>query len=185
MLPSSSLNSAKTYEPTIAWLKVLAGLFLVLGAAGLVSVTLFVSLLGPLMVYALIIGGLAQVVATKPLFNLPGSIPLAMIGVIYLIMVVLAWRFGEERFVVVVRLFLTPVVAVFFFMIAALRIYTASLYRKNRERIGMLGSSIFTLVLGGMLMLWSTDLLITRIAFSLELISHGIMLLFIMRSLRD
>ncbi|MCW8964064.1 MAG: hypothetical protein OQL16_09720 [Gammaproteobacteria bacterium] len=157
---------------------------LLLGATGLVSAVLYETPKDLLIIYAFLIAGVAQLLVAVPLRKLPCSIPLALIAITYLIMAIIYWNMGEARYLIVMRIFHAAVVMAFFIALSALRFYISKIYRDSYKRTGITGSAIFTLLLGGVLVVGILDLSVVRVATSLELISHAVMLFFIMQIIK-
>jgi len=181
MKTDHGLDSGINIKAAIVWLWVLVIIMSLLGATGLVSVMLHESPKDLLMIYAFLIAGIAQLLAAVSLRKLSCSVPLALIGITYMVMAIIYWNMGEARYLVVMRIFHAAVVLAFFIALSALRFYISNIYRDSRQRIGITGSAVFTLLLGGVLVVGILDLSVVRVVTSLELISNAVMIFFVMQ----
>jgi hypothetical protein len=166
-----------------AWFLAVAALFLLSGAAGIVTAIISDAPKDPLMLIAYFIAGLLQLVMALRFRQIIGSSQLVAIGLVYILIAVLYWHMGDVKYVTMIRLFHITFVLSFFTIVFAIRFHLAVIYRDYGSKIwaGILVTALITLANGVILVFWILDLGISRLVVSFELLANGLMLMLMSR----
>ena len=165
------------------WFLAVAALFLLSGAAGIVTAIITDAPKDPLMLITYFTAGLLQVVMALRFRQIIGSSQLIAIGVIYMLIAVLYWHMGDVKYVTMIRLFHITFALSFFTIVFAIRFHLAVIYRDYGSKIwaGILVTALITLANGVILVFWILDLGISRLVVSFELLANGLMLMLMSR----
>ena len=166
-----------------AWFLAVAALFLLSGAAGIVTAITSDAPKDPPMLIAYFIAGLLQLVMALRFRQIIGSSQLVAIGLVYILIAVLYWHMGDVKYVTMIRLFHITFVLSFFTIVFAIRFHLAVIYRDYGSKIwaGILVTALITLANGVILVFWILDLGISRLVVSFELLANGLMLMLMSR----
>ena len=181
---STNPGTSHTVQSSVrAWFLAVAAVFLLSGAAGIVTAIISDAPKDPVMLIAYFVAGLLQVVMALRFRQIIGSSQLMVIGLIYVLIAVLYWHMGDVKYATMIRLFHITFALSFFVIIFAIRFHLALIYRDYGAKIwaGLLVTGLITLTNGVILVFWILDLGITRLVVSFELLVNGLMLMLMSR----